>query len=265
MIGETIALNREYNDLVSPTGKIGQINEAKKIYAKQFEDYLEDATKNKGFSREDALYNWQTQHHPKYTGYNDKNEITNISPYGAPKRLILQDDLKTVKSLLGESTRVLMKNNDFGFSHVQDLIDDSNSYPKMDTLQPSSWANSVDPYYLWDSKANPMHTLLWSVLLKLCDVPEIALQSINFDSTDDVPCWKNNHLDPAAKLCLLAAKMTHSDQFWWANKATLIAETSLYNKGIILSAIALYTEVLDLIAIAHPNLYTECKSNLQRL
>jgi len=110
-----LKFNKEYQDLVSPTGRIGQINNAKKVYAEEFKDYLEDATKNKGFSREDALYNWQTQHHPKYTGYDDVKNIKNIDSYGAPKRHVLQEDLKTVKSLLGENTQTVMKNNGFNF------------------------------------------------------------------------------------------------------------------------------------------------------
>jgi len=110
-----LKFNKEYQDLISPTGRIGQINNAKKVYAEEFKDYLEDATKNKGFSREDALYNWQTQHVPKYTGYNDSKEIKNIDSYGAPKRLILQDDLKFIKSSIDENTRTIMKNNGFNF------------------------------------------------------------------------------------------------------------------------------------------------------
>jgi len=113
--GQFLALNREYQNLISPTGRLGQINTAKKVYADNFKEYLEDATKNKGFSREDALYNWETLHKPKYTGFDENKNITNITPYGAPKRLILQEDLKTVKSLLGENTRTIMKNNGFSF------------------------------------------------------------------------------------------------------------------------------------------------------
>ena len=45
MMGETIALNREYNDLVSPTGKIGQINNYKLQKAKIINDYEELAAK----------------------------------------------------------------------------------------------------------------------------------------------------------------------------------------------------------------------------
>lgn len=114
-IDSVIKLNREYQDLIAPTGRAGQINNAKVVRDKNFQDYLEDATKNKGFSREDALWNWYNEHEAKYTGYDDNNGIKNIDPYGAPKRLVLQEDLKTVKSLLGENTQTLMRNNGFNF------------------------------------------------------------------------------------------------------------------------------------------------------
>lgn len=113
--GQFLALNREYQNLTSPTGKLGQINMAKQVYAKNFNDYIEDATKNKSFSREDALYQWEKNHKPKYTGFDENKNITNIDNFGAPKRLVLQEDLKTVKSLLGENTRTIMKNNGFSF------------------------------------------------------------------------------------------------------------------------------------------------------
>jgi len=140
-----LKFNKEYQDLISPTGRIGQINNAKKVYAEEFKDYLEDATKNKGFSREDALYNWQTQHVPKYTGYDDLKNIKNIDSYGAPKRHVLQEDLKTVKTLLGENTQTIMKNNGFSFGEgpngsiiIQDgkgrLVETSN-YPQLKEAQ----------------------------------------------------------------------------------------------------------------------------------
>ena len=114
--GDIYKTNNDIKEQYSPTGRLGKINAAKKEYAEQFKEYIEDATKNKGFSREDALYNWQVNHAPKYTGYNENKEITNITPYGAPKRLILQDDLKTVKSLLGETGMTVMKNNNWHFA-----------------------------------------------------------------------------------------------------------------------------------------------------
>jgi len=80
-----IQLNRKYNDLISPTGKLGQINAAKQVYNKQLEDYVEDATKNKGWSREVALANWQNNVQKPYTGFDNNGNITNVGSYGAPK------------------------------------------------------------------------------------------------------------------------------------------------------------------------------------
>lgn len=45
MIGKTIALNREYQDLVSPTGKLGQINAEKINTKKTYDQYVQDAIK----------------------------------------------------------------------------------------------------------------------------------------------------------------------------------------------------------------------------
>ena len=57
--------------------------------------------------------------HTKYTGYDDptnKTNIVNIGQYGAPKRLVLQEDLKFVSGILGEQTKTLMRNNGFSWS-----------------------------------------------------------------------------------------------------------------------------------------------------
>lgn len=97
-----LSLNRDYQNLTGPSGRIGQINAAKKIYAENFKNYLEDATKNKKWSRELALENWYKNHHNKYTGYNDENDIVNIDQYGAPEKVELMSKLKDVKSILGE-------------------------------------------------------------------------------------------------------------------------------------------------------------------
>ena len=102
--GDFLALNREYQNLTGPTGRIGQINNAKKVYAENFKNYMEDATKNKKWSREQALNNWQNVHAKTYTGYDDENKtnITNINDYGAPEKIELMEKLKDIKSILGE-------------------------------------------------------------------------------------------------------------------------------------------------------------------
>lgn len=111
--------NKEVRDLIAPTGRIGQINNAKKVYYENMKSFLDDAIKQ-GYSRQDALTNWYSEMHNKYTGYDDpelKTNIVNIGQYGAPKRLVLQEDLKFVKSMLDETTRTIMKNNGFSWSY----------------------------------------------------------------------------------------------------------------------------------------------------
>ncbi len=53
--GQFLALNREYQNLTGPTGRIGQINQAKKVYYDNMNSYIKDATENKKWSREKAL------------------------------------------------------------------------------------------------------------------------------------------------------------------------------------------------------------------
>jgi len=98
-----IALNRKYNNLISPTGKIGQINAAKQVYAENFKNYMEDATKNKKWSRETALRNWQQNHHSKYTGYDENSNIMNIGDYGSPEKIETMTELKKIKDKIGRA------------------------------------------------------------------------------------------------------------------------------------------------------------------
>jgi len=111
--GDFLALNREYQNLVSPTGKLGQINAAKQVYAKNLNDYLEDAQKNKGWSRERALANWDT-FSKQYTGFED-DKISNIDQLGAPKKVEVMDVLKDVHSLLGEQVVGEMRASGYRF------------------------------------------------------------------------------------------------------------------------------------------------------
>ena len=88
-------LNREYQDLIAPTGEVGQINAAKQVYAANLKEYIDDATKNKGWSREDALYNWQNKFANQYTGFGeDGKSIENIGQYGAPKKVEIMEKLR---------------------------------------------------------------------------------------------------------------------------------------------------------------------------
>jgi len=111
--GDFLALNREYQNLMSPTGKLGQINAAKQIYTKNLNDYLEDAQKNKGWSRERALANWDT-FSKQYTGF-EGDKISNIDQFGAPKKVEVMDVLKDVHSLLGEQVVGEMRASGYRF------------------------------------------------------------------------------------------------------------------------------------------------------
>jgi len=116
--GDFLALNREYQNLVSPTGRLGQINAAKQVYAKNFNDYLDDAQKNKGWSRERALANWNN-FSKQYTGF-DEDKIANIGQLGAPKKVEVMDVLKDVHSLLGEQVVGEMRASGYNFQPSPD-------------------------------------------------------------------------------------------------------------------------------------------------
>ena len=116
--GDFLALNREYQNLISPTGRLGQINAAKQVYAKNFNDYLEDAQKTKGWSRERALSNWN-KFSKQYTGF-EGDKIANIGQLGAPKKVEVLDVLKDVKSLLGEQVVGEMKASGYNFQPSPD-------------------------------------------------------------------------------------------------------------------------------------------------
>ena len=116
--GDFLALNREYQNLVSPTGRLGQINAAKQVYVKNFNDYLDDAQKNKGWSRERALANWNN-FSKQYTGF-EGDKIANIGQLGAPKKVEVLDVLKDVKGLLGEQVVGEMKASGYNFQPSPD-------------------------------------------------------------------------------------------------------------------------------------------------
>lgn len=102
MIGKTIALNRKYQDLVAPTGRIGKINKSKELYNAEKARFLEAASKQYGSTRALELWNDNTKN---YTGYGDpeKTIIKDIDLKGIVAAQNFDDDLKTYHSLLGET------------------------------------------------------------------------------------------------------------------------------------------------------------------
>jgi hypothetical protein len=107
MIGKTLGLNREIQDLVSPTGEIGRINTAKEIYAKEKEAYIKDAVDKSGIGKARAEENWAKYAKDNYTGFDSNNKISNIGAYGAPAKQDFDKDILEAKSILGHNSTAL--------------------------------------------------------------------------------------------------------------------------------------------------------------
>ena len=107
---KVIALNRKYNDLVAPTGRIGQINTAYQVEAAEKKKFFENpAFKEYGV---DALEKAWQKHRSKenYSGYDDKGNIVNIGMLSAPKYEDMQKDFMELSSRLGEETKTYLNN-----------------------------------------------------------------------------------------------------------------------------------------------------------
>lgn len=110
-------LKKEHDDLIAPTGKIGQINAAKVAEANSYKKFLEsdDAKSN---SQEINLANWN-KFRNQYTGYSDpeKKQITNIGDLGAVRYIDEQKMLSDAKSDLGM--------NEQSFKNVSSMLNDT--------------------------------------------------------------------------------------------------------------------------------------------
>ena len=94
-------LNRQYQDLISPTGEIGQINAAKQVYNKEQEEFIKDAAKQ-NIGRDRAINLWKEKT-AYYTGFGeDGKSITNVSPQGVAAYQDYEKYKQVAKSLMGE-------------------------------------------------------------------------------------------------------------------------------------------------------------------
>ena len=94
-------LNRQYQDMISPTGEIGQINNAKIVYDKAKEDFIQNAAKE-NIGRDQALKVWDKKT-AYYTGFGeDGKSITNVSPQGVAAYQDYEKYKQVAKSLMGE-------------------------------------------------------------------------------------------------------------------------------------------------------------------
>ena len=97
-------LNRQYQDMISPTGEIGQINNAKVVYDTNKEEFIKDAAKQ-NIGREQALKRWNEKT-AYYTGFGeDGKSITNVSPQGVAAYQDYTKDKQVAHSILGKTVR----------------------------------------------------------------------------------------------------------------------------------------------------------------
>jgi len=166
--GDFLALNREYQNLISPTGRLGQINAAKQIYNQNFKDYLEDAQKTKGWSRERALDNWATIHKPKYTGFDTTGNITNIDPFGAPKYIDVAERVQNYAKEAGMTTEEFARSSgalSFDASGNRFVVNSSSKGLKADNV-------------------NQLNQVVQTLNRELSDPNSEVRRSIEFDKQD---------------------------------------------------------------------------------
>ena len=113
-----IKLNRQYNDMISPTGEIGIINAAKIAEAKAKEDFMKNADKSFG---QNVLEQRWLEHRQKYADINGRDKdgkIINIDNLGSPKYVDLDTGIKDVLSTLGSTTREKLLNSGLHFQNT---------------------------------------------------------------------------------------------------------------------------------------------------
>ena len=111
-------LNRQYQDMISPTGEIGIINAAKIAEAKAKEDFMKNADKSFG---QDVLEQRWLEHRQKYADINGRDKdgkIINIDNLGSPKYVDLDTGIKDVLSTLGSTTREKLLNSGLHFQNT---------------------------------------------------------------------------------------------------------------------------------------------------
>ena len=97
-------LNRQYQDMISPTGEIGQINNAKIVYDKAQEDFIQDAAKQ-NIGRDRAINLWKEKTN-YYTGFSeDGKSITNVNPQGVAAYQDYTKDKQVAYSILGKTVQ----------------------------------------------------------------------------------------------------------------------------------------------------------------
>ena len=114
-ISDFYKLQKERNDLIAPTGRIGQINAAKIAEAKAKDDFMKNSDKQFG---QDRLEQKWLEHRAKYKGYDKDKNILNIENLGSPKYVDLDTGIKDVLSTLGSTTTEKLLNSGLQFKNT---------------------------------------------------------------------------------------------------------------------------------------------------
>lgn len=93
-------LQREYKRLNDPMGDVSKINVAKTALQNEQTRFLEAASKQYGSARALELWN---KHKSEYKGYDDKGNVTNITPQGIVANQDFMKDVKEYKDLMGKT------------------------------------------------------------------------------------------------------------------------------------------------------------------
>lgn len=101
MTDNVIKLNREVKDEFSPTGRLGQINNAHSTYFKELESFKK-SNEDKKWSQQEFDLNWN-KHLNQYKGYDEKGNITTIGSLSAPEKRTIQDEWEQVSKIIGDS------------------------------------------------------------------------------------------------------------------------------------------------------------------
>jgi hypothetical protein len=111
---DLIKFNKEYQDLISPMGEIGQINAAKKAYYDNYKDWMSTEEAKKA-GPQIAHQRWM-EHYKNYENdYNQNKQITNINQMSAPRFEDFDNDVKEFMTSLGETQRGYITKNGYGF------------------------------------------------------------------------------------------------------------------------------------------------------
>jgi len=101
MTDNVIKLNREVKDEFSPTGRLGQINNAHSAYFKELESFKK-SNEDKKWSQQEFDLNWN-KHLNQYKGYDEKGNITNINSLSAPEKRTIQDEWEQISKITGNA------------------------------------------------------------------------------------------------------------------------------------------------------------------